>query len=200
MHRSTNVRPTAEIANAVWANARPNRETDDDGKVTKTGRALRKGTLKGHRQGSMVASCDEGLAGGPAMSALVLEPEWKRALSDRDLSKPGVATDARHELDRAGNNPEALAAWAAKWGRNALDAAEPAEGIEGGEVEALEKAEADFERADKLSDEAIALIARAQSALDALDDADDLDAAKELAKSAWSSLEDADEKLQEIGQ
>lgn len=134
------------------------------------------------------------------MGALALEPEWKRALADRDLTKPGVAADARHELDRAGSNPDALAAWASKWGRNALDAAEMAEGIEGGEIEELEKAESDLRRADQLSDEAIGLIARAQSALDALDDADDLDAAKTLAKSAWSYLEDADERLQEINQ
>lgn len=49
-HTATNrltgrLKPIPDVANEVWANARPNTETDDDGKTRRVGRSLRKGVL-----------------------------------------------------------------------------------------------------------------------------------------------------------
>lgn len=53
-----------------------------------------------------------------------IEPEWKGAT--RDLSDPFQQSDARWELDRAGADTLALAAWAARWARALLTAVDGA--------------------------------------------------------------------------
>jgi hypothetical protein len=49
-----------------------------------------------------------------------MRSEGSALLSRLDLTRDENIRDARHELERA-TDPERLAAWAAKWGRAALE-------------------------------------------------------------------------------